>query len=238
MDQRALTELSTAVRDLFTVRDLSSLIGLASGCSRRLIGADGSVFVVREGSFCFYAEEDGIVPSWKGRSVPIDTCICGWSMLNNTPVVIPNVRADTRVSSDVLRSVESLLIMPIRRPQPVGAIALFWKSSHEPSAEESHTMNLFTDIVGCAMRSFEAQQELRMRIHKLEATHNEKEESLIRASHELRTTLTALLGWAELLRGGGLNENERKAAHDAIFRSAQDQARCLDELLKDTEGPH
>ncbi|MHB8998461.1 MAG: PAS domain-containing hybrid sensor histidine kinase/response regulator, partial [Thermoanaerobaculia bacterium] len=65
----------------------------------------------------------------------------------------------------------------------------------------------------------------------LQAANRTKDEFLATLSHELRTPLTAILGWAHMLRMGGLDPATEKAALETIERSARAQQALIDELL-------
>src|SRR5262249_13928668 len=58
-----------------------------------------------------------------------------------------------------------------------------------------------------------------------------KDEFLATVSHELRTPLNAILGWANLLRGGEMDEAETKRAFETIERNASAQSRLIEDLL-------
>ena len=60
-----------------------------------------------------------------------------------------------------------------------------------------------------------------------------KDEFLALISHELRTPLTSILGWARMLRIGGLDEHETEEALDALERSTQAQVHLIEDLLDD-----
>lgn len=64
----------------------------------------------------------------------------------------------------------------------------------------------------------------------LEETSRRKDEFLATLSHELRTPMTAVLGWARMLRLG-LSENEAREAIEAIEKSASIQAQLIDDVL-------
>jgi PAS domain S-box-containing protein len=64
----------------------------------------------------------------------------------------------------------------------------------------------------------------------LEDANRRKDEFLATLSHELRTPMTAVLGWAKML-ALGLPESEARAAIAAIVTSAEVQAQLIDDVL-------
>ncbi|BAY96657.1 multi-sensor hybrid histidine kinase [Tolypothrix tenuis PCC 7101] len=64
-----------------------------------------------------------------------------------------------------------------------------------------------------------------------EAANRLKDEFLITVSHELRTPLNAIFGWAQLLRGGKLNQEKTQNAIATIERNAKAQAQLVNDLL-------
>ena len=64
-----------------------------------------------------------------------------------------------------------------------------------------------------------------------QAANRMKDEFLATVSHELRTPLNAILGWAQLLRGGDLEEGELERALETIERNARAQAQLIEDLL-------
>jgi signal transduction histidine kinase/DNA-binding response OmpR family regulator len=64
-----------------------------------------------------------------------------------------------------------------------------------------------------------------------EAANRAKDEFLATLSHELRTPLTSILGWAHLLRSGGLPKGTSAGALETIERNARAQSQLIDDLL-------
>ncbi|HEY8509284.1 MAG TPA: ATP-binding protein, partial [Steroidobacteraceae bacterium] len=58
-----------------------------------------------------------------------------------------------------------------------------------------------------------------------------KDEFLANLSHELRTPMNAIVGWAHLLRTGKLDEAQKVRAFEAIERAARSQAQLIEDLL-------
>ena len=77
-------------------------------------------------------------------------------------------------------------------------------------------------------RLYESAQQARI---DAEAANRSKDDFLSIVSHELRTPLTAVLGWASMLRKGGLDAPRTTRAVDAICSNATRQAQLIDELL-------
>jgi signal transduction histidine kinase len=63
-----------------------------------------------------------------------------------------------------------------------------------------------------------------------------KDEFLATLSHELRTPLSAVLGWARVLRAGQLDPEKSAQAIQAIERSAEAQAKIVDDILDVARG--
>ncbi|MFA6093886.1 MAG: PAS domain S-box protein [Elusimicrobiota bacterium] len=58
-----------------------------------------------------------------------------------------------------------------------------------------------------------------------------KDEFLAILSHEMRTPMTAMLGWSWLLRTGSLDGDAREKAFEVVYRNMQQQAQIIEDLL-------
>jgi PAS domain S-box-containing protein len=66
---------------------------------------------------------------------------------------------------------------------------------------------------------------------KAQEANRTKDEFLANLSHELRTPMTAILGWAHLLQLGGIPPDEVKLGLQTIRQSGEAQAKLIDDLL-------
>ena len=76
-----------------------------------------------------------------------------------------------------------------------------------------------------------ANQAERTAKHEAELANHLKDQFLATVSHELRAPLHAVLGWAEMLRTGTLDDSRRQRALEAVYANARRQAGLIDDLL-------
>ncbi len=124
--------------------------------ARRLTGAQGATFVLREQDRCFYADEDAIAPLWKGQRFPITACISGWAMLRDETAVVPDIELDERIPLEVYMPtfVRSLVMVPVGSPAPVAAIGAYWSRSYRA------TQRQIADLEALAGRTTDAIQRI------------------------------------------------------------------------------
>lgn len=129
---------------------------------RRLIGADGITFVLRDGDKCHYADEDAISPLWKGQSFPTETCISGWAMLNGRIAIVEDIYSDDRIPHAAYRPtfVKSLAMVPVRLDDPVAAIGDYWARRHQPDSFELRTLSRVANGAAVALTNVSLLQAL------------------------------------------------------------------------------
>jgi len=132
---------------------LDSIGEIVRGAARELTGALGATFVLRDGDLCFYADEDAIAPLWKGQRFDINTCISGWAMLNDTTAVVPDIYTDPRIPLAAYSPtfVRSLVMVPVRTPEPAAAIGAYWSSARTPKPNEVAALEALAALVGKAI---------------------------------------------------------------------------------------
>jgi putative nucleotidyltransferase with HDIG domain len=164
-------ELVGVIQRLSLARSVAEIQAIVRTAARQLTGADGATFVLRDGAYCYYADEDAIAPLWKGQRFPLSTCISGWAMLNRRPAVIEDIYSDDRVPHDAYRPtfVKSLAMIPIRQADPLGAIGNYWATRHQPTDEEVELLQALADSTAVALENTRVIQELeRSRLETLQ----------------------------------------------------------------------
>lgn len=132
---------------------LGAVIDVVRVSARALVGADGATFVLRDGAACFYADEDSIAPLWKGQRFPLSECISGWAMVHARTAVVPDIYADDRIPHDLYRPtfIESLVMVPIGRVEPVGAIGAYWSRRYAADADAVEALERLADLTAAAI---------------------------------------------------------------------------------------
>jgi two-component sensor histidine kinase len=147
--------LIETIEALSATRTIAEVADVIRKAARRISGADGVAFVLRDNDKCWYFDEDAIGPLWKGKRFPLTACISGWAMLNHQTVVIPDIYLDDRIPHDAYRPtfVKSLVMTPVRMEDPVAAIGAYWAKSHTPSPEVVRKLRIMARATASALES-------------------------------------------------------------------------------------
>jgi len=189
-----MARLVQAVQELSLARSLDEVQRIVRTAARELTGCDGATFVLRDGGQCYYADEDAIAPLWKGSRFPLDACISGWAMLNRDSAVIPDIYRDARIPHEAYRPtfVKSLVMVPIRKLDPIGAIGNYWADERQPSDREVSLLQALADATSIAMENVRVYSELENRVRDRTVALERANEEI----HEQSNRLTAGLDMA------------------------------------------
>lgn len=159
---RGMERLLEAVQDLSLAYTLPDIQRIVRTAAREITGCDGASFVLRDNGKCYYVDEDAIGPLWKGLRFPMEICVSGWTMINRTAAVIPDIFHDARVPLESYSStfVKSLVMVPIRKADPVGAIGNYWSYVRQPSEREIALLQALADSTSVAMTNVQILADL------------------------------------------------------------------------------
>jgi len=198
----AMEQLIAVVQELSHARHLSEVTAIVRKAARDLTGADGATFILRDGDQCYYADENAISPLWKGQRFPMKNCVSGWAMLHEESVIIEDIYTDDRVPVEAYRPtfVKSMLMVPIRQKNPIGAIGNYWASQHRATPEEIHILQALANVTAVAIENVRLNGELEKKIGDLEDTNSALSNFVWIAAHDLKAPLRAIKdisGWIE-----------------------------------------
>lgn len=189
-----------AVQRLSLARTVGEVQEIVRTTARALCGADGATFVLRDGTRCYYADEDAISPLWKGQRFPMDVCVSGWTMRNRSAVVIEDIFDDERVPQEAYRPtfVRSLAMVPIRQTDPIGAIGNYWSDHHRADPHEVQLLQALADATAVALENValwaEMEQRVAERTADLSAAVALSDQVLGSLAHELRNAVGGTRG--------------------------------------------
>ena len=184
-----LVELIEALSSARTVEPIADVVRSAA---RRITGADGVAFILRDGENCYYLDEDAVGPLWKGRRFPMSACISGWVMLNRQVAVIPDIYQDDRIPHDAYRPtfVKSLVMTPVRPSDPIAAIGAYWAQARRPTDDEVRKLEIMARATATALDSAQVYASLSEAL--------ERRKFLLRElDHRCKNTLAAVQSIAD-----------------------------------------
>jgi two-component sensor histidine kinase len=162
-----------AVEKLSAARDHDEVARIVVEAARRLSGADGSWFMLREGDLCHCVDEDAIAPIWKGSRLPVSGCIAGWCMLHGETASIPDVAQDERISHAMRHTthVGSLVTVPVGRADPTAAIGVYWARQQVADAAAVTILEALARTAATALASATRHEALTNRVDELAALY-------------------------------------------------------------------
>jgi PAS domain S-box-containing protein len=172
--------------------------------------------------------------------VPVGQYKIGLIAEEKTPSLTNDLANDTRVSDREWARREGIVSFAgyplLIGDRLIGVIAMFAK--HKLEQDMLNSLELVADKVvqGVQRRWIEEQRaaflEREQAARRLaEDASRLKDDFLAMISHELRAPLTAILGWAQMLRSGALDRASAERALLTIERNAKSQAHLVGDLL-------
>jgi PAS domain S-box-containing protein len=106
----------------------------------------------------------------------------------------------------------------------LGLIQLSDKLEGDFTAEDEAVLNQLANVASAVVENIGL-------YHAAQGANRAKDEFLATLSHELRSPLSAVLGWARILRRGTLDRDTAERAVESIERNVRIQTQLIDDLL-------
>ncbi len=182
-----VTDLIDVVQRLSQARDIATVQDIVRRAARRLTGADGATFVLCDGDRCHYVDEDAVGPLWKGQRFPMSASVSGWTIVNRSTAVIEDVFSDPRVPHQTYRAtfVKSMVMVPVRVADPLGAIGTYWATLRLPTDEEVKVLEALAGTTAVALENVRVFTELEARVKARTAELEEANKQLVAANANL-----------------------------------------------------
>lgn len=168
-------------------------------------------------------------------NLPIDRGIYGIVAAQRRTMILDDLQKSTEPQTEQLRKIgiNHCYIYPlIIQDKLLGILVLSSYSSCNFERDELVMMETVCDRIAIAMERLQLVNSHQQQIEQLKATNRFKDDFLAVLSHELRSPLNAILGWAQLLRSREHLDPKKKAqALEIIERNAKTQTQLVEDLL-------
>lgn len=195
-----LERLLSISRQLNSTLEMRPLLQLIVDSARDLTNADGASILLMEndGNLRFAAAAGPDANLLEIAEVPLDGSIAGWVVRNGKMIVVEDVPSDPR--RYVIKTVDpaqSLLAVPmIFGDQIIGVLeSVTMKARHRFTHQDTETLETLASIAAVAVQN---------------ARLFEQSDWVAEVVHEIRTPLTAILSYADLLQRPNLDEKMRE----------------------------
>ena len=219
--------------------DLDALLRTISQTTSHLLRAERStVFVVdsvKNELWSRVAEGLGN----KEIRIPLSAGIAGLVATTGNPVRISDAYRDPRFNPEVDKKTgyqtRSILCVPMRnrRGQVIGVFQVLNKRDAEFTALDEQLLASLSSQAAVAVENAKLYEEVQRTLTQLQALDRMKTDFLNAISHELRTPLAPILGYTEILLGGGMGTLPANAVRgvQAIADSGKRLLNLIESLL-------
>lgn len=160
--------------------------------------------------------------------------VCGQAAENRCPMAVENVQQSTDPRTELIRSVgiNAYYCYPlIAQGRLLGTLSFGSRSRVDFTENQKGMMQAVCDQIAIAMERMELINSLQRQTEQLTEANRMKDEFLAIISHELRSPLNAILGWAQLLQSRKLSEMQIAKGLETIERNAKAQTKLIEDLL-------
>ena len=197
----------------------------------------------RDGAYLTLAATTGLDRFQIGRArVPFGEGVTGRVAASREPLVIPDVKADTRFlwvrGIDQRRFVASMLSVPLTwHDQIVGVLNVQTEEARDFSQADVEQLGAIADVLAGIVEKGRQQAEAEARVESLKAIDQARSELIALVTHELRTPLAVVRAYADLLAeepplvGRQSRDIIRRDTRASWHRATLEQIERLDRLV-------
>jgi len=194
----------------------AEVLPLVTRSVNRIMGTHFCLLMLRHGDRLDVVALEGLEPELVDsfRGLAVGESLTGWVAEKGQPLAVSDLSSEPRLkNAEFVRrfGYRSYLCVPLRRGgETLGTLEVVAKEDRRFSAEEQDVMTAFADLTSVAIDHARLFQETRSHLADLETANRRledldrmRQEYLRNVSHEFRTPLTVIRGYAEYLAGGG-----------------------------------
>ncbi|MBH8565660.1 PAS domain S-box protein [Nostoc sp. CENA67] len=186
--------------------------------------------VMRLASFTGISEELAKQIEW----LEFGQAVCGTVAQQRYPMSVENVQQSTDSKTDLIRAlgISAYYCYPLMaQGRLLGTLSFGSRTRTRFTDNQRGMMQAVCDQIAIAMERASLIASLQKQTEQLSEANRMKDEFLAILSHELRSPLNAILGWAQLLRVRKLSETQTAKGLETIERNAKAQTQLIEDLL-------
>ncbi|MEH1981932.1 MAG: ATP-binding protein [Nostoc sp.] len=160
--------------------------------------------------------------------------VCGNAAQERCAIAVENVQQSTDPQTELIRSlnITAYYAYPlIAQGRLLGTLSFGSRTLLSFTDNQKGMMQAVCDQIAIAMERASLIASLQQQTEELQEANRMKDEFLGILSHELRSPLNAILGWAQLLQRSKLSETQMARATETIERNAKAQTQLIEDLL-------
>ena len=160
-----------------------------------------------------------------------------WVVEHGEPIIAPDIASEPRFKGKVQlkQGLRSCAVLPLKVENEVrGIFHIASRKLGYFDEEQKHHLTAIARQMGIALENKELFDNLRASRDELEKANKIKDDFLSVMSHELKTPLVVVIGYAELLKNGVIGElnHEQQEALERVLGSAGEQLNIINNLLE------
>jgi PAS domain S-box-containing protein len=166
--------------------------------------------------------------------VPFGQYFCGLVAQRQEQLVLDHQQIATHPNAGVLRDLGATAYAGqplVVHGRLIGTLSFASRTRPRFTPAEIDLLQSTCDQVAIALERTNLMLSLQQQAEQLKRANRIKDEFLAVLSHELRSPLNPILGWARLLQTGNLNEAQQAEALKTIERNAKLQTQLIEDLL-------